>query len=395
MTRHFRYIPLIIALISYFFLDISSTVNNSNTEIHQISEEGEVKKAVFPLKIYYQQKIQKNTKLEDINTKKSISKSQELTPSAESFDIQSILDEKLKLNNFEYYVESAEKGNLDNQFLLGAMFFFGKGTKQDFKEAFKWFRKNAKSDDTRGKICIAFMYLEGIGVNKNIEQAIKWLKEADSQESAYAEMCYKIGRLYILGLGVTKNETEAAKWFKLSADKGHAFGQLALGIMYVNGTGVKKDEVEAARLIQLSAKQEVASGQHYLGVMYLTGRGVKKNIDEAARLFHLAANQGVADSQHNLGQMYLRGEGVVQDENEAIKLFKSASEKGNQLSSIMLAVFLPGGEIVNIGKYSTVVNRGKTESLPSTEASKLLAETACKGSEEAKVIVAPFNIVCK
>ena len=90
------------------------------------------------------------------------------------------------------------QGNVKAQFLLGAIYGYGKGVPQNYAEAAKWYRLEA-------------------GQGHVIAQ-------------------YFLGRLY----EQVKNYAEAAKWYRYSADKGYVDAQVSLGGMYDFGRGVPK-----------------------------------------------------------------------------------------------------------------------------------------------------------
>ena len=72
----------------------------------------------------------------------------------------------------KWYRKSAEQGNPDGQIHLGDCYLEGKGVKQDYVEAVKWYRKSAELN-TKGKIYLAVCYLQGIGVNQDYTEAVK------------------------------------------------------------------------------------------------------------------------------------------------------------------------------------------------------------------------------
>lgn len=68
----------------------------------------------------------------------------------------------------------AEKGQVDAQFNLGAMYYSGDGVKQDYVEASKWFRKAAEQGDKKAQHYLGLMYLNGEGVKQSESEAHKW-----------------------------------------------------------------------------------------------------------------------------------------------------------------------------------------------------------------------------
>lgn len=75
----------------------------------------------------------------------------------------------------------AEKGNALAQYLLGLMYYEGRGVPQDYKEAVKWFRKAAEQGDPGAQFSLGLMYADGNGVPKNYISAHMWLNLAGAK----------------------------------------------------------------------------------------------------------------------------------------------------------------------------------------------------------------------
>ncbi len=61
----------------------------------------------------------------------------------------------------------AEQGDVNAQFLLGAMYDKGLGVPQDYAEAVKWYRKAAEQGYAGAQNNLAFMYDDGEGVKQD------------------------------------------------------------------------------------------------------------------------------------------------------------------------------------------------------------------------------------
>ena len=70
--------------------------------------------------------------------------------------------------------EEAEKGSQGAQEMLGAIYASGKGVKQDYVEAAKWYLMSAKKGSTSSQYSLGLMYYEGWGVDKSLEHAYAW-----------------------------------------------------------------------------------------------------------------------------------------------------------------------------------------------------------------------------
>jgi tetratricopeptide (TPR) repeat protein len=110
-------------------------------------------------------------------------------------------------NMIKNIIKHAEQGNANAQNLVGEMYFLGKGVKQDYQEAAKWYRKAAEQGDANAQYNLGFMYKNGQGVKQDYQEAAKWYRKA-------------------------------AKWYRKAAEQGDANAQYNLGFMYENGQGV-------------------------------------------------------------------------------------------------------------------------------------------------------------
>jgi TPR repeat protein len=76
--------------------------------------------------------------------------------------------------------EAAEKGIAYSQYVLGEMYYKGKGIPQDSDEAVKWFRKAAKQGEVYAQYNLGWIYGTGTGVPQDYAEARKWYRRAGS-----------------------------------------------------------------------------------------------------------------------------------------------------------------------------------------------------------------------
>jgi uncharacterized protein len=78
---------------------------------------------------------------------------------------------------------SAKQGDALSQLLLGLMYDEGKGVKQDFIEAIKWYRRFAELGNASAQNNLGVMYAQGQGVLKNYVLAHMWFSLSISNGS--------------------------------------------------------------------------------------------------------------------------------------------------------------------------------------------------------------------
>ncbi len=117
------------------------------------------------------------------------------------------------------YRKAAEQGDAAAQFIMGLVYFDGRGVAQDDRQAETWYRKSAEQGYASAQVNLGLMYFFGRGVSKDDQQAVAWLRKAADKGNAYGQ--YGLGLVYMVGRGVPKNTELAYFWFVLASGQGH------------------------------------------------------------------------------------------------------------------------------------------------------------------------------
>ena len=143
----------------------------------------------------------------------------------------------------------------------------------------------------------AMMYIYGKGVKQDFKEAFRLLSIMAEEGNEYAQA--NLGLMYGDGKGVKKDYKKALYWFEKAAEQGNAGAITSLGFLYAKGHGVHKDLDEARRLYRLSAEQGNWMAHRKLGYMYKEGEGVRIDLVYALMWFILAVSSGdkVSDSE--------------------------------------------------------------------------------------------------
>jgi TPR repeat protein len=75
---------------------------------------------------------------------------------------------------------AVDKGDANAVFLIGVIYFEGRGILQDCSEAAKWFHRAAEMGDVEAQLSLGFQYLRGQGVPRNNVLAHMWFDLADA-----------------------------------------------------------------------------------------------------------------------------------------------------------------------------------------------------------------------
>ena len=184
--------------------------------------------------------------------------------------------------------QKAESGDVEAQFALGVRYYFGKGVKKDYAEAFSWFSKAAEKEHMKAEYNLGVCFYYGNGVEKNLEKAVEWYRKA--AEKGFPKAQYNLAKCFAMGDGVAPNLSTAKQWCQKAAENGEIDAQYTLGNIYYWN------------------KLDVTTGVYW---------------------YQKAAEKGHADAQFQLGKCYAIGVGVRQDEWEAKSWISKAASKGH------------------------------------------------------------------
>jgi len=179
--------------------------------------------------------------------------------------------------------------------------------REEFHINVKLLLKQAKDGDLSAQYDLGSAYYFGRGLRQDYTEAVKWFQSAAGQGNADAQLALCI--CYGLGNGVRKNKTQAVKWLKLAAEQGLADAQSILGVLYRDGQGVQQDDAEAIKWLNRAVKQGLAEAQLELGIIHAFS--TPPNRKQAILLFKRAARQGNAPAVHCLNSLYDIGPGVM------------------------------------------------------------------------------------
>ncbi|MBT8354072.1 MAG: sel1 repeat family protein [Desulfobacterales bacterium] len=125
----------------------------------------------------------------------------------------------LLADNLTHWQKRAEKGNINAQFNLGAMYDSGDGVSEDDAEAANWYRKAADQGHVNAQFNLGVMYANGEGVAENATEAANWYRKAADQGDYRAQ--YNLGVLYANGEGVPQSNSESYVWISIAVMSGH------------------------------------------------------------------------------------------------------------------------------------------------------------------------------
>lgn len=228
------------------------------------------------------------------------------------------------------FMEEAEKGNPEKQYLVGNAFYKGiEGAKRDYDEAFKWFMRAANKGSSSAYVALADMYKCGHSVKKDYAEAVKWYRKA--AEAGNSEGQEMLGDMYYYGEGVEQSYLEAEKWYRKATEE-TLMPELAAGKLarlYFFGLGVKQDDGEAFKWFMKAVVDMMdIYAANYLVFIKEVAIGVKGYDTVEGRLIK-ASLAGDTRAMYDLARMYAKGNGVRQNYVEAYKWLAVVVAKEN------------------------------------------------------------------
>jgi TPR repeat protein len=222
----------------------------------------------------------------------------------------------------------ATAGNSKAMMLLGQLYEFGFGVKQDIAVAKSWYADGARLGDPNSMYNLALLYENGKGVSQDYAVARDWFKMA--ADTGHVASMYYLGVLYVTGSPtLPRNYAEARAWFQKAADQGHPSAMYDLALLYANGLGVIQNYPQALSWYQRAADLGHSSAMFEVGLYYSEGLGVPRNYKNALHWYARAADQGHDGAMFELGRCYSEGLGVEQDYHAAFRWYQKASDLGN------------------------------------------------------------------
>lgn len=123
---------------------------------------------------------------------------------------------------------------------------------REYRTAMRELLPDAESGHVEAQYLIGHMYYKGRGVEENYERAVLWYRRA--AEVGYAPAQYRLGNRYAKGQGVAGSDDDALIWYRRAAAQCYAKALKHLARHYFAGRGVEADPVQAYAWISLAAR---------------------------------------------------------------------------------------------------------------------------------------------
>lgn len=311
--------------------------------------------------------------------------------SEDDFDVEILVDKivtenehtetKIEKNDkkaFEWYLKSAEAGNIEGMLLAAISYGSGTGVEKNKEEAQKWFTevyeqtlKDIDFENDNDLLWLGNFYLMEYFADVNVEEAEKnvfkyFTKYSDSGDDLGLLV---IGICYHEGIGTEQNYEKAFEWFNKVADNNASdeyfndeeteksqsikflkyrplqkVAMSAVGKCYAEGKGISQDDKKAFEWFLKSAEAGFVEAMAKVGVYYWQGKGVEQDYDQAFNWCLKAADFGNVTAMNTVGKIYYLDEGNRRDYKKALEWFQKAANAGNVDAMKNLSIMYKNGE---------------------------------------------------
>jgi|LSQX01.3.fsa_nt_gb TPR repeat protein len=90
------------------------------------------------------------------------------------------------MEGIKLFLEAADLGDSEAQFMLGYCYATGEAVQKDATEAVKWYKKAAKQGHAEAQFYLGLYLYEGVGIKKDEDEGLKWLFKAAAQDNEAA-----------------------------------------------------------------------------------------------------------------------------------------------------------------------------------------------------------------
>jgi TPR repeat protein len=150
---------------------------------------------------------------------------------------------------FEALQELSEAGDADAQFLLGRMYAYGEGTRQDWTKAIFWYARAAEQNHVCALNNLGNQLKLGINIPKDHPRAFRMVEQAAT--ACFPVAITSLGEMYYLGQAVAVDKEKGLLLFRTALDQGLALGAFDMGRYYTDRNRSDSDRLEGLKWLHV------------------------------------------------------------------------------------------------------------------------------------------------
>ena len=152
----------------------------------------------------------------------------------------------------------------------------------------------AKNGDPLALFEIGARYTEGRGVKNDFAEAAKWYRLSADRGFAVAQ--YRLANFLEKGTGVAPDIAEAKRYYEMAANAGNASAMHNLAVIYASGKDGAQDYAKAVEWFTKAADYGVSDSQFNLAILSARGNGTAQDLVASYKWFAIAAKGGDTDA---------------------------------------------------------------------------------------------------
>lgn len=161
---------------------------------------------------------------------------------------------------------SAEAGDAQSQFRLGALYANGKVVEQDSRQAIHWLELAANNGWTAAQTLLGWLYNNADDIPKDGARAMEWYQRAAEAGDIDAQCA--LGDLYMQGgPGIEKNTQRMVHWYQMAANQNHPKAQYMLGKLLAEGQVLQQNDEAAFQWLTMAIMNESEAAQKELALL--------------------------------------------------------------------------------------------------------------------------------
>ena len=270
----------------------------------------------------------------------------------ESMRVQAPAMYKYHATNHKLYHDMASAGHPDVMALLAANFHFGRGVNVNPVKALRWFLESAEKDNLQSQLAASLYLLTGKAFQKDLSESEYWLKKAHLQGSVLAKkILHRMDKITKLESSNSKNISTLSRKINQNLHNAEKSSQRRPKLKESQSTNkyqnagsasIRKFEI-AKKLLELNPTPERSEkikrnlvdslnlGNLEAGLLLvqelLSGDILQKDSTVALKILNDLANRNNPQALALLGDFYFRGDGVKRDVKKAIQFYERAAEQ--------------------------------------------------------------------
>lgn len=222
----------------------------------------------------------------------------------------------------------------------------------DYVKALDLFQKASMMGFHRATFLLGQLYFNGKGTEKNFERAIQLYQEAANHQIGEAYL--EIGNLYFKGKYINKNIEEAFRCYNTVTEKNSyssetiSYAKCNLAYMYQFGLGTNSDLLKAAQLYQEADDNNGSSACNYARMVQQ--HDFLDTVEDVIKWYEKAIDKSNVRAMYNLALMYIKGDGVEHNYEKAVSLLSQALKKQSPQAQLLMAIAYKSGFMVKKDK---------------------------------------------